>query len=106
MQGMNISIPNPLKKFVAQQISSGRYSSVSEYMRELIRQDEKHKAQEKLEALLLEGVRSGAATPMTKDDWKEIREAALAKIKAQIEINVHAANSQTPGSKAGFYRSL
>jgi antitoxin ParD1/3/4 len=83
MQGMNISIPNPLKKFVNQQISTGRYSSVSEYMRELIRQDEKCKAQEKLEAILLEGVRSGDATPMTREDWKEIREAAMARIKAR-----------------------
>jgi antitoxin ParD1/3/4 len=83
MQGMNISIPNPLKKFVNQQISSGRYSSVSEYVRELIRQDEKRRAQEKLEAMLLEGVRSGDATLMTNEDWKEIRETAMAKIKAR-----------------------
>jgi antitoxin ParD1/3/4 len=83
MQGMNISIPDPLKKFVNQQISSGRYGSVSEYVRELIRQDEKRKAQEKLEAMLLEGVRSGDATPMTKEDWKEIREEAMERIKAR-----------------------
>ena len=41
MQTMNISLPDPLKDFVDAQISSGRYSSVSEYVRELIRQDEK-----------------------------------------------------------------
>ena len=43
MQTMNISLPDPLKDFVDTQTTSGRYSSVSEYVRELIREDEKHK---------------------------------------------------------------
>jgi antitoxin ParD1/3/4 len=42
MQSMNISLPEPLKQFVNGQIVR-RYSSVSEYIRELIRADEKHK---------------------------------------------------------------
>ncbi len=45
MQTMNISLPDPLKDFVEAQITSGRYSSVSEYVRELIREDEKRKAE-------------------------------------------------------------
>ena len=56
MQTMNISRPDPLKEFVDDQISEGRYSSVSEYIRELIRGDEKRKAEMRLEALLLEGL--------------------------------------------------
>ena len=56
MQSMNISLPEPLKEFVDGQIASGRYSSASEYVRELIREDEKRKAEERLEALLLEGL--------------------------------------------------
>ena len=43
MQTMNISLPEPLKEFVDGQIASGRYSSASEYIRELIREDEKRK---------------------------------------------------------------
>jgi antitoxin ParD1/3/4 len=34
---MNISLPDLLKQFVDGQISTGRFSSVSEYVRELIR---------------------------------------------------------------------
>ena len=41
VQSMNISLPDPLKKFVDRQISTGRYSTASEYVRELIRADEK-----------------------------------------------------------------
>ena len=72
MQSMNISLPDPMKEFVDGQISSGRYSSVSEYMRELIREDEKRKAQDQLEKLLLEGLQ-GEATPLTADDLHVIR---------------------------------
>lgn len=56
MQTLNISLPDQLKAFVADQVGAGRYSSVSEYMRDLIRENEKRKAQDKLETLLAEGI--------------------------------------------------
>ena len=83
MQTMNISLPDQLKDFVDVQVGSGRYSSVSEYVRDLIRDDEKRMAQEKLEALLMEGIQSGAPTEMTKQDWKDIRTAALKQLEAR-----------------------
>lgn len=83
MQTMNISLPDQLKEFVEGQISAGRYSSVSEYVRDLIRDDEKRKAQENLEALLLEGLRSGEPTEMTRRDWEEIRQEALKRFEAR-----------------------
>lgn len=43
MQSINISLPDPLKQFVDGQVALGRYSSASEYVRELIRADEKRK---------------------------------------------------------------
>lgn len=82
MQSMNISLPEPLKKFVDGQIAQGRYSSVSEYVRELIRADEKRKAAAELEAKLLEGINS-AETELTSADWDAIRKEALAKIEAR-----------------------
>lgn len=82
MQSMNISLPDPLKQFVDGQIAQGRYSSVSEYVRELIRADEKRKAEEKLETLLLEGLQ-GEEIPLTKSDWQAIKKEALAQAKAR-----------------------
>lgn len=82
MQSMNISLPDPLKQFVDGQISTGRYSSVSEYVRELIRADEKRKAEEQLEAKLLVGL-SSAETALTRADWMAIRKEALAKVEAR-----------------------
>jgi len=80
MQTMNISLPEPLKDFVDRQIAAGRYSSASEYVRELIRNDEKRKAEEQLATLLREGLQSEETT-LTDDDWKAIRAEALARVK-------------------------
>ncbi len=82
MQSMNISLPDPLKSFVDRQVETGRYSSVSEYVRELIRADERRKAEEALEAKLLEGLRS-AEREFSPEDWKAIRKQALAKVEAR-----------------------
>lgn len=82
MQSMNISLPDPMKQFVDGQIAAGRYSSASEYVRELIRGDEKRKAQDQLEALLLEGLQ-GDESPLTRDDWTAIRQEAIAQVKAR-----------------------
>jgi antitoxin ParD1/3/4 len=82
MQSMNISLPDPLKQFVDRQIAQGRYSSVSEYVRDLIRADEAHKAREELEAKLLEGLKS-PESELTSADWRAIRKEALARLQAK-----------------------
>ena len=83
MQTMNISLPDQLKEFVDGQVGSGRYSSVSEYVRDLIRDDEKRKAQDRLETLLMEGIQSGEATQMTPQDWTDIRTEAVRQFEAR-----------------------
>ncbi len=82
MQSINISLPDPLKQFEDGQIAQGRYSSASEYVRELIRADEKRKAEEELEAKLMAGLNNPKAA-LTAADWKEIRAEALAKVTAR-----------------------
>ena len=82
MPSMNISLPDPLKSFVDRQVETGRYSSVSEYVRELIRADERRKAEEALEAKLLEGLRS-AEREFSPEDWKAIRKEALSRVEAR-----------------------
>ena len=82
MESMNISLPTPLKRFVDEQIAAGRYSSASEYVRDLIRGDEKRKVDERLEALLLEGL-EGEESPLTREDWTAIRKEALSRVAAR-----------------------
>jgi antitoxin ParD1/3/4 len=50
---MNIALPQTMKQFVQQQVARGGYSSVSEYVRDLIRSDQKEKARAALEVEVL-----------------------------------------------------
>ncbi len=83
MKSMNVSLPDAMRDYIEQQVKTGGYGSVSEYIRDLIRQDQKRKAKEDLETLLLEGLDSGTATPMSDRDWTEIRQAVRDKLDRQ-----------------------
>ena len=71
METMNIALPDSMKHFVQDRVSEGGYSSVSEYVRELIRSDQRRKVDERVDALLLEGLESGEPTAVTKEYWEE-----------------------------------
>lgn len=86
MTSINISLPESMKAYIEEQVASGGYGTVSEYIRELIRQDQKRRAKERLETLLLEGIDSGSATAMSEQDWQDIRHAVREKI---IQRNQH-----------------
>ena len=59
---MNISLPDMMKAFVEEQVQSGGFGTVSEYVRDLVRHDQKERSQDRPEALLLEGLeRTGRA---------------------------------------------
>ena len=73
MASLNISLPQTLKDYVEDQVSAGGYSTPSEYLRELLRQDQKHRADDKLEALLLEGLNSGNPIEITPEYWETKR---------------------------------
>lgn len=81
---MNISLPESMKTYLEEQVKSGGYGTVSEYICELICQDQKRKAQERLEALLMEGLDSGTATQMTKQDWANIRASVQQKVAKRL----------------------
>jgi antitoxin ParD1/3/4 len=73
MNTMNIAIPEQLKSFVQRQVERRGYSSVSEYVRDLIRGDQERQAIAALEVDILKGLESGPSTPMTQEDWQAIR---------------------------------
>lgn len=80
MATMNISLPDPLRIFVEERVSAGGYSTVSEYFRELVRLDQKRQAEERLELLLVEGLNSGPAKPLTKADLDEVKRVVRQRI--------------------------
>lgn len=73
MSTLNISLPHAMRAYIEERTKSEGYSTASEYVRALIREDQKRKAQERLEALLLEGLQSGKAEAMRPEDWGNVR---------------------------------
>ena len=69
---MNISLPDVMKAFVEEQVNSGGFGSVSEYVRELVRRDQKERAEIRLETLLLEGIESGEPVQLDPDYRKNL----------------------------------
>ncbi len=62
MATMNISLPDPMRDWVQAQIQSGQYASSSDYLRDLIRQDQERKDKVKrLQQAITEGLESGVA---------------------------------------------
>jgi antitoxin ParD1/3/4 len=82
MTSMNVSLPEDLKQYVEAQTKSG-YSTPSEYVRELIRADQKQRAKEKLDTLLLEGLNSGEPIPVDADFWNDLKQEALSKLQSR-----------------------
>jgi len=76
MTTMNISLPDEMKGFVEAQMAHEGYASASEYLRALIRDAQRRKARQELEAKLLEGL-EGPEVEMDRDDWDSIRRDAL-----------------------------
>ena len=66
---MSISLPQNLKEYVKERSMQAHYGTPSDYIRGLIREDLKRLEQERLEAELLKGLRSGKGIPMTKETW-------------------------------------
>ena len=84
MQSMNISLPDPMKQFVDGQISTGRYSSASEYVRELIRADEKRKAEESWKPSSWKASTAPKAISPRRTGAQSAREA-LARVQARTK---------------------
>ncbi|GAX34746.1 putative addiction module antidote protein, CopG/Arc/MetJ family [Nodularia sp. NIES-3585] len=73
MSSINISLPESMKAFVEEQVAQGDYGSVSEYLQDLITQDQKRKTQEHIEELLIAGLESGEAIEVNDQWWQQKR---------------------------------
>ncbi len=76
MSTMNISLPYQLRKFVDERVADAGYSTSSEYVRELIRQDRIRHAEAELAALMRESLSAGPATPADEKFFANLRKSA------------------------------
>jgi len=72
MATMNISLPDPMKEFVEARAKEEGFGTVSEYVRSLIREEQRRQAKRALEKKLREGLNSGPAAPLTREAWDAI----------------------------------
>jgi antitoxin ParD1/3/4 len=82
MAVVNISLPDNLKHYIEERLSEGGYSTTSEYFRDLVREDQKRRAQERLEALLLEGLES-PLTEWTNEDVDLLKKAVRERLASK-----------------------
>ncbi len=59
---MNVSLPETMKSFVEERLGEDGYGTASEYIRDLIRADQKRRTEAQLESLLLERLRNNDVT--------------------------------------------
>ena len=74
MATMNVSLPDPMKDWVEDQIRTGHYSNVSDYARDLIRRDQEYQGQrEALIQALIVGEKSGVSSRSVGDIWRDVK---------------------------------
>jgi antitoxin ParD1/3/4 len=68
MAQMNISIPDQLKSWAEARVAEGRYSSTSDYVRDLVRRDQEYAEKlQRLQAAIDEGLASGVSERTIED---------------------------------------
>ena len=71
MATVTISLPDPMKDWIEAQAGNGQFSGVSDYIRDLVRQDQHRKDQREARLQpLIEGEESGAAVERTRDELR------------------------------------
>jgi antitoxin ParD1/3/4 len=76
MATMNISIPDPMKDWVQSQVETGTYANSSDYVRDLIRQDqEKRNKIQALQEAITAGLQSGESDKSFDEIIQEARQS-------------------------------
>ncbi len=82
MATMTVSLPDPMKEWIEDQVVEGEYASSSDYVRDLIRRDRERRNHERLEGLrriVDEGLASGISTRTTDEIFAEAVRIAKAR---------------------------
>ncbi len=85
---MNVSLPEQMKKYVDDEVSSGIYSSASEYVRAAIREKWKREqdragARAELIQKLEDGLNSGESIVVNDSYWEKRKAAFEARFRKQ-----------------------
>ena len=75
MATMNVSLPDPMKEWVESQARTGKYSNSSDYVRDLIREDQiRAEKIANMQKLIDEGLNSGISERTVEEIFESARE--------------------------------
>ena len=74
---MSFALPENMREYIDACVSDGSYGNTSEYLRELIRRDQREQAAQRLRDLIADGLASGEGREATDNVIAELRERAL-----------------------------
>lgn len=64
-----VQLPESAQSFIDEQVASGRFTSPSDFIANLVEQARRHAAYQRLERLLLEGLDSGPPIEVDRNWW-------------------------------------
>jgi len=73
MATLNVSLPDPMRDWVDAQVTGGEYANASDYIRDLIRHDQRQR--EALKLALIEGEQSGTSSRKVRDIIEQTKAA-------------------------------
>ena len=83
MAQMNVSIPDKLKGWAESRVAEGRYSSTSDYVRDLVRRDQETEEKlQRLRAAIDEGLASGVSDRDPFEYLEELRAGLRDRMKS------------------------
>jgi antitoxin ParD1/3/4 len=68
---IQVQLPETAQSFVEEQVASGRFTSASDFITNLIEQARLHAAHDRVERLLLEGLDSGPPMEIDSGWWQK-----------------------------------
>jgi antitoxin ParD1/3/4 len=69
---ISLAISETIVEYIDSRVATGGYGNRSEYIRDLVRSDQREQSKQRLRQLIAEGLDSGEATPMTSADWADL----------------------------------
>lgn len=75
MATMNISLPDPMKRWIESQTTTGRYSNVSDFVRDLVRREQERRDKIAAMQVLID---EGRASGVSNETMADIRRRVIA----------------------------
>ena len=71
MNSLRVTLTKGLEEFINRHVTAGGFTSAEDYIRTLVAEEQRRKARERLEGLVLEGARSGKSLVADSRYWEQ-----------------------------------